>query len=284
MILVKEEQHLEAAIKATDSFLAVMGLEINQKKTKTTHSDNKEGFLFLGCQVRQIKVGKYAARQRKGYDHTWKVIITPSKKTVDQVFNQIRQIAKTADIHGYIEGINSIISGFIQFAKDTDAASMGEVGKWDTRLYLITRAWLKRTRKVYKKDPKFWKKVGNRDWVLYAKKKEATTTLRGFYPKGITYSSNNYIKVKGEYSPYNGDWPYWGTRNTTNAKESDRKLKLLRKQRGRCTMCKQRFYPNDIWEVDHIVPRKNGGQNTLLNTQLLHKECHEKKTHGRTLS
>mgnify|MGYP002712030636 CR=1 FL=1 len=38
------------------------------------------------------------------------------------------------------------------------------------------------------------------------------------------------------------------------------------------------FKPNDRMEVDHIIPKKLGGQNQYGNLQLLHKHCHIKKT------
>jgi 5-methylcytosine-specific restriction endonuclease McrA len=59
---------------------------------------------------------------------------------------------------------------------------------------------------------------------------------------------------------------------------SNQKLRLLRKQRGRCIACKGIFTPIDILQVDHIILRSKGGGSNLLNLQLLHQECHEKKT------
>ena len=32
------------------------------------------------------------------------------------------------------------------------------------------------------------------------------------------------------------------------------------------------------WEVDHIKPRSEGGDNTYKNKQLLHRHCHDSKT------
>ncbi|MDE5081857.1 MAG: HNH endonuclease signature motif containing protein [Trichodesmium sp. St17_bin3_1_1] len=36
--------------------------------------------------------------------------------------------------------------------------------------------------------------------------------------------------------------------------------------------------PTDLIEVDHIVPRNEGGDKTCKNKQLLHRHCHDLKT------
>ena len=32
------------------------------------------------------------------------------------------------------------------------------------------------------------------------------------------------------------------------------------------------------WEVDHIKPKSEGGDNSIKNKQLLHRHCHDTKT------
>jgi 5-methylcytosine-specific restriction endonuclease McrA len=34
----------------------------------------------------------------------------------------------------------------------------------------------------------------------------------------------------------------------------------------------------DRLEIDHIIPRHLGGDNRLMNLQLLHRHCHDQKT------
>ncbi|MFO7144897.1 RNA-dependent DNA polymerase, partial [Arthrospira sp. PCC 8006] len=54
--------------------------------------------------------------------------------------------------------------------------------------------------------------------------------------------------------------------------------KLLKKQKGRGTWCGQFFTPSDLIEIDHIVPRSQGGKDDYKNIQLLHRHCHDDKT------
>ncbi|MFO7092648.1 HNH endonuclease, partial [Limnospira platensis] len=36
--------------------------------------------------------------------------------------------------------------------------------------------------------------------------------------------------------------------------------------------------PSDLIEIDHIVPRSQGGKDDYKNLQLLHRHCHDDKT------
>ena len=57
------------------------------------------------------------------------------------------------------------------------------------------------------------------------------------------------------------------------------KRELLKKQRGRCpwTDCNDPLDLNDKLEVDHVWPISKGGRHWVLNLQLLHKRCNQKK-------
>jgi RNA-directed DNA polymerase len=53
---------------------------------------------------------------------------------------------------------------------------------------------------------------------------------------------------------------------------------LLKLQQGRCALCGLYLKDGDLLEVDHIIPRHLGGDNRLMNLQLLHRHCHDQKT------
>ncbi len=53
---------------------------------------------------------------------------------------------------------------------------------------------------------------------------------------------------------------------------------LMKKQKGKCTLCNQYFTSEDNLEIDHIIPQISGGKNNMANKQLLHNYCHHKKT------
>jgi RNA-directed DNA polymerase len=53
---------------------------------------------------------------------------------------------------------------------------------------------------------------------------------------------------------------------------------LLKKQKGRCTHCDLFFREDDVIEVDHKIPKSQGGKDSYENCQLLHRHCHDTKT------
>ncbi|MGD1703076.1 HNH endonuclease [Dapis sp. BLCC M229] len=87
-----------------------------------------------------------------------------------------------------------------------------------------------------------------------------------------------HTKVKGEVSPYNGDWKYWSKRRGEYPGTPTRVAKLIKKQKGKCPHCGLHFTSEDLLEVDHIVPKIKGGKDTYNNLQLLHRHCHHTKT------
>ena len=54
--------------------------------------------------------------------------------------------------------------------------------------------------------------------------------------------------------------------------------KLLKMQEGKCTHCGLFFRENDVMEVDHRIPKSQGGKDSYENWQLLHRHCHDTKT------
>jgi len=57
-----------------------------------------------------------------------------------------------------------------------------------------------------------------------------------------------------------------------------RKAILLRNQKGKCPWCGLFFKLEDDEEIDHIIPRAQGGKDVYANLQLLHGYCHKQKS------
>jgi len=58
------------------------------------------------------------------------------------------------------------------------------------------------------------------------------------------------------------------------------KAKLLKQQKGKCANCGLYFRDGDMLEIDHIIPKSQGGRSEYKNMQLLHRHCHDQKTAG----
>jgi RNA-directed DNA polymerase len=83
-------------------------------------------------------------------------------------------------------------------------------------------------------------------------------------------------KVRGNRSPYDGDWVYWSTRRGRHPHVSPRLAKLLKKQYGRCASCRLCFHHDDCIEMDHIDGDRRNARDS--NLQALHGHCHDAKT------
>ncbi len=86
------------------------------------------------------------------------------------------------------------------------------------------------------------------------------------------------MKVRDTKHIFDGDTIYWVKRGQKDPTISTRVQKLLKLQNGKCKWCNLEFRYEDIMEVDHIKPRKEGGKDVYKNLQLLHGHCHDTKT------
>ncbi|MDT9196249.1 MULTISPECIES: HNH endonuclease signature motif containing protein, partial [unclassified Limnospira] len=84
--------------------------------------------------------------------------------------------------------------------------------------------------------------------------------------------------IRPDATPYDGNWTYWATRKGQAIDTPNRVAKLLKKQKGKCKWCGLYVAPTDIVEVDHIVPRSQGGKDEYKNLQLLHRHTRDDKT------
>jgi RNA-directed DNA polymerase len=258
-------------------WLQGMGLELKPNKTRITHTLEKHeqenpGFEFLGFTVRQFRVSKNILKQG------FKTIITPSKKK--QKVHQ-EQIAKVIKVHksapqaALIKTLNPIIRGWTMYY--ATSSSKDCYRKQDYLMYQKLRAWAKHRhpqKSGHWISDKYWQKIGGDNWVFATRTKDNPMRLLKYGATPI----KRHIKVKGESSPHDGNLVYWSTRLGNNPEMPKTVTTLLKKQKGKCTHCGLFFRENDVMEVDHKIPKSQGGKDSYDNWQLLHKHCHDTKT------
>jgi RNA-directed DNA polymerase len=88
----------------------------------------------------------------------------------------------------------------------------------------------------------------------------------------------NYVKVRGQASPYDGNLIYWAQRLKQHPLMRSEKAKLLALQKGQCPRCGLYFRDEDILEIDHSIPTALGGKDDLCNKWVYHRHCHDEKT------
>ena len=258
-------------------WLSDMGLELKPSKTRLTHTLNEingnVGFEFLGFQIQQHTVGDYrCAKSSEGISLGFKTLITPSQAKFK---THIANIAKVIDAHktapqaALISKLNPIVKGWSNYY--SRVVSKGIFTKVDNLIYHKLRAWAKSRGKRNINKNKYWRTVGDRNWCF--------STEDGL--KLYTHTETpivRHIKVKGDASPFDGNWTYWSKRRGEYPETPKRVASLIKRQKGICLHCGLYFTSIDIVEVDHIKPTSLGGKDTYDNLQLLHKHCHDTKT------
>ena len=270
-------------------WLSRVGLELKPGKTRLTHTlhselseDKKAGFDFLGHHIQQFPAGKYqCSRNTHGNPTGFNTLINPSKKSSKAHQDEIKKIIlkhRSAPQSALIKDLNPVIKGWTSFYKNSDANNTGELVHQDNLLYLKLRRWAKRRcGNVKASHYKYWMTIGSENWV-FATREGTANLLRLWRHSKFSCSSNSYVKVKSDKSPYDGDLVYWSTRKGEHPELPNRMAHLLKKQKGKCSWCKLNFQEWDVIEDDHIIPKALGGGNEWKNHQLLHRHCHDEKT------
>lgn len=293
LVLSEEIAVVQRCREIISDWLKDIGLELKPEKTRLTHTLNPElsedgiaGFDFLGHHIQQYPVGKYRSRKNAyGKILGFKTLITPSLKASKVHQEEIRRVIKkhrSSPQAVLIKDLNPIIRGWTSYYKASDVSSVGELPRQDHLTYLKLRKWARcriRNKSAHTGRKLYWRSEGGKNWV-FATKEGKANSLRLLQHSEFSSSSNDYVKVKGDKSPFDGDLVYWSTRLGTHPEMPSRKAKLLNQQKGKCPWCGLRFQERDVIEVDHTVPRALGGKDEWCNLQLLHRHCHDEKTAG----
>jgi RNA-directed DNA polymerase len=265
LITGSSKQLLESEIKPlVEQFLRRRGLELSHEKTHITHIDN--GFDFLGQNIRK-------------YDG--KLLIKPSRKSVKRLLDRIREAIK-ANRHVsaglLIALLNPIIRGWTQYHRHI--VSKQTFSRIDHAIFQAIWRWAKRRHPNKGKrwvKQKYFKTVGNRDWVFHGNL--GGKELRLFY--AVSVSIKRHTKIKGSANPYDPEWEIYfekrlAAKMTRDVTSSTQFLHLWLTQEGLCPICNQVITRKTGWHNHHVIWRSKGGSDTASNRILLHPDCHRK--------
>jgi len=263
------------------SFLIAFNLKLNIEKTQIVHTLNvnnstrTRGLEFLGFHIRQLPIGKYKYKKQK---RAYKTLIVPSRASVKNHLENLKKTLKSAvKPEAIISQLNPKIIGWANYYRSVVSAEIFSYIDHKVLYMLLLR--LKRIHKkrgmrwIYKR---YFARINQYKWTFYfqAKKNEEPLTLA----RHATVNILRHTKVRKDSSIYDGDFSYWANRLKKIPDISESKLKLLKKQKGKCALCFSEFKYGDITEIDHIVPISKGGKRIANNIQLVHRHCHHKKT------
>ncbi len=276
VILCEDLETLLKVKREAETWLAEVGLQLKPSKTRVTHTLNEHegnvGFDFLGFNIRQHRVGRYHTRTYRGKPG-FKTLIKPSKKACKRQLGEMREVIrqyKGAPQAALVKALNSKIRGWTQYHCASVAKKTFD--RMDAQLFHKLYRWsrFRHPRKIGGWCvSRYWKQRGNRKNFG-----DGTSWLVKYADRPI----KRHIKVRGDKSPYDGDWPYWIQRRGRDPTKPTRVLNLLKRQKCRCGLCGLYFKAEDVIETHHWDG--NRMNNWYANLVLLHGHCHD-EIHGR---
>ena len=274
VILARREEDIHRAQAALEKWLHKIGLELNPQKTTRCHTLHGEnpGFEFLGFQVRQYPVGKY--KSKRGY----KTLTTPSASGVKRHVARLKQTIhrhRGATQQILIDRLNPIIQGWSQYYRSVSSSKT--FAKVSSILFWQLMGWANHRHPELNRHQtvsRYWLVNRGGGWVFMSKD---GPQLR--YHRLTRFRLH--IKVKGNRSPFDGDWLYWGSRLRSYPGISPLMSFLLRTQEGKCKHCGLNFLPDALIEVHHLDG--NHDNNRRQNLALLHRHCHDQAHSAKSL-
>jgi RNA-directed DNA polymerase len=287
VILYSDNTELQAIAERVAAWLENMGLRLSPSKTRITHTldpyDGNVGFQFLGFHVQQYHVGKtHTGSNTHGRPLGYKTLIRPSKEAIKRhtqaIGHHLRQL-RTAPQERVISELNPIIRGWCNYYRWVVCTQT--FGSCDHTTYQQLVRWENARHPAKSKDwvrSKYHIRLDTRThYGLYVKDEEGNPKPRYVRVHAAT-QHQDFIKVKGEASPYDGNLLYWAKRLKQHPLVNNEKAKLLKMQQWQCPRCGLYFKEGDLLEVDHIIPTALDGKDAISNKWVYHRHCHDEKT------
>ena len=272
-------EDLETLLKVkqeAETWLAEMELRLKPSKTRVTHTldehEGNVGFDFLGFNVRQYRVGRYHTRtyrEKTGF----KTLIKPSDNACQRHLQEMREVIrrhKGAPQVALIKVLNPKIRGWAQYYSACVAKKTFD--RMDAQIFRKLYRW------AHFRHPR---KTGGWSVKRYWKHKKERMNFGDGTAWLVKYADipiKRHVKIRGDKSPYDGDWPYWVQRLRRNPTKPLRVVRLLKRDKGSCLLCGLRFRVEDVMEVHHWDG--NRMNNRYRNLVLLHGHCHN-EIHGK---
>lgn len=232
-VLIHENlEILKSCKEEAARWLTGAGLEISAEKSAIR--DGREGFKFLGFKIIQVK--KHGEYNVKIYPHKEK-----TKALLDRV-RKIIQANKASSAYKLISILRPIIIGWANYYKFCECKAT--FLKLTDAIFKCLRAW------VFRRDTRSGRKAVKEkyfptgqtynlkgkehkdNWILVGKQRGPHGKLQTNYlPHIVWVPSEKFVKVKGDKSPFDGDFLYWGARLRKYEELSTKVQTLLKRQK-----------------------------------------------------
>ena len=241
VFILKPGESAEKLLVKIEEFLAVRGINVNQKKTKATATT--DGFDFLGWHFYvQKNNGKFRS--------------VPSEENFKAFRQKVKHIVNSSNygVNTKVQKLAPIIRGWRNYHKYCKMSG-SRFNLWG----LAHRAF-----KVFLKQ-----KTINRY--------QAKAMVKLAFPHVVS-SQSNFFNVKGEKSPFDGDIIYWSKRNSRLYDGAT--ARTLKKQSHSCGHCGLNFLDGEKVELHHTDGNHNNweAENLLAIHRSCHHYIHMSKS------
>jgi RNA-directed DNA polymerase len=268
VVFCETEEDANKTVSTLSEWMNNRGLSLSEEKTKIIHL--KKGFNFLGFNIRH-----YAVTNTKT---GWKLLIKPSKKSMQELRNKVKQIwlvNKSQNVDALISKLNPIIRGWANYYRiGVSSEAFSKIDNW---MFFREKRYAKR---MHPNKSDGWRKKRyfgklnldrNDNWV-FGNKQTGTHLLKFSW-----FKIERHILVKGTSSP---DDPKLGQYWEKKEKEQLSNLvpsyqKIAKRQDYKCPMCNESLFNGETLHCHHLVPRHQGGRDIYSNLQLMHFYCHQ---------
>lgn len=202
IITGKSKETLEYIVKPMiENFLRPRGLTLSTEKTIVTHVE--KGFDFLGQTVRETKTGK--------------IVIKPSKKSIQRLLNRTKDVIRKNRATKQIDLINMLnpqIRGWANYHRHVCSRKTYE--KIDHEIFKKLWSWAKRrhpNKGLKWIKEKYFKTKQSRRWCFGVDVKINGQSKWQELFQATTISVRRHIKIRGTANPFDKSWyPYFKER------------------------------------------------------------------------
>lgn len=274
VVFCETKEDTEKAKFVLNEWLGSRGLKLSEEKTKIVHLS--AGFDFLGFNVRQ-----YAVSHPTG----WKLLIKPSKKSVQRIRDNLRQdwIKLIGhNVNTVIEKLNPMIRGIANYFRiGVSSETFTKLDKW---MFHREYRYAQHTHPIKNwnwRQSKYWGRLNleRQDKWVFGDKQTGKYLLKFSW-----FKISRHVLVKGKSSPDDPSLTeYWRKRELAHAKIHAPSIqKMAQKQGCVCPICGMSLFNGEEIHKHHKTPRKDGGRDTYSNLQLVHLLCHQQIHLGTT--
>ncbi|AOY80408.1 group II intron reverse transcriptase/maturase [Moorena producens JHB] len=312
VITSQTKENLEEVIPTLKTWLAKRGLKLNEEKTQI-RDIREEGFSFLGFEIRQHKsktliLGSNRFK-RKAHkmrinakpnakripspnaktkeEETFSCFIKPGKEETKEFLAKIREYLKNEgrmlSFDKVIQKLNSKLRGWLNYYRFV--CSKKTFNKIRKEVLDAIHKFLKR-----RHPRKSWKWIKRNYYTTVDRDKHNPYAYTEGRRKKMEILINaakdvpiiRYEKIKGSNSPFDPTLAkYWEKRQTkwgkTRFAKGSKYERIYTRQKGICPICGEPICMDEAFEVHHIIPVRDGGNNDSKNLAILHKHCHKAK-------